>query len=88
MRALLALAAAAALGCVAPRVDVDTSGFRPTAREAGPSHASSSAPSSLTSAESQEVKRDMAKLEKKVDDLEGTVKKLDERLKKVEKKLD
>jgi len=85
MRVLLALVAAAALGCVAPRVDVDTSGLRPSSREGSASRPSSSA---LTSTESQALKKDLAKVEKKVDDLEGTVKKLDERLKKVEKKSD
>jgi TolA-binding protein len=86
MRVLLALVAAVSLGCVAPRVNVDTRGLRPTAQETGPSHSSGSAPSGVTSAESQELKKELVKVEKKVDNLEGTVKKLDERLKKVEKK--
>ena len=85
MRVLLALVAAAALGCVAPRVDVDTRGLRPSSRESSASRPSGSAP---TSAETQELKKDLDKVEEKVDDLEGTVKKLDERLKKVEKKSD
>jgi hypothetical protein len=75
MRVLLALVVVAALGCVAPRVDVDTSGLRPSSRESSASRPSGSAP---TSAETQELKKDLDKVEKK----------LDERLKKVEKKSD
>ena len=85
MRTLLALVTAVALGCVAPRVDVDTSGLRPSSRESSASRPSSSA---ATSAETQELKKDLDKVEEKVGDLEGTVKKLDERLKKLEKKSD
>jgi len=84
-RALLALVAAAAIGCVAPRVDVDTRGLR-----SGSYDSSASRPSSSTSssAEVQNLKKDVDKLDKKLDDLKDKVEKLEDRVEKLEDKLD